>query len=47
MTHAGIPVRARHAVTAFDPLAALDALLPDAGLSRAAAGEQCPAWPPR
>ena len=39
MTHTGIPTRARHAVvTAFDPLAALDALLSDVGLSSAAAG---------
>jgi crotonobetainyl-CoA:carnitine CoA-transferase CaiB-like acyl-CoA transferase len=38
MTHPGIPARARHAVTAFDPLAALDALLSDVGLSGAAAG---------
>ena len=39
MTHTGIPTRARHAVvTAFDPLAALDALLSDVGLCSAAAG---------
>jgi len=38
MTHTGIPPRARHTVTAFDPLAALDALLSDVGLSSAAAG---------
>ncbi len=38
MTHTGIRTRARHAVTAFDPLAALDDLLPAAGISSAAAG---------
>jgi len=38
MTHTGIPARARHTVTAFDPVAALDALLSDVGLSSAAAG---------
>ena len=38
MTHTGIPTRARRTVTAFDPLAALDALLSDVGLSSAAAG---------
>jgi len=38
MTHTGIRTRARHTVTAFDPLAALDDLLSDVGLSSAAAG---------
>jgi hypothetical protein len=38
MTHTGIRTRARHTVTAFDPLAALDDLLSDVGLSSAAGG---------
>ena len=38
MTHTGIRTRAGHSGTAFDPLAALDDLLSDVGLSSAAAG---------
>ena len=48
-----IPASAARNVTAFDPLAVLDDLLPDAGLSRAETGAPCrspgriPSCPPR
>jgi len=38
MTHASIPSRARHTGASFEPLAALDKLLSDVGLTSAAAG---------